>query len=136
MSKLTGRCLCGHVRYECNSEAIMGGHCQCKDCQKISGSGHMSNIAVPRGSITFYGEMAFHEKEADSGNMIRRGFCPKCGSHIYAENSGMQEMEFIRAGSLDDLEQFQPSMVVYSDSGASWDHMPDELPKFGGMPKM
>ncbi|MGD8110851.1 GFA family protein [Vibrio sp. TRT 21S02] len=136
MKGISGRCLCGEVRYTCSKPVVMAGYCQCKDCQKLSGTGHTANIAVPKGSLSFVGELAYHQKQADSGNTITRGFCPKCGSHIYASNNGMSEFEFIRAGSLDDLELFKPSMVVYASSGASWDHLSQELPKFDKMPEL
>ena len=136
MSNLSGECLCGQVSYSCTEEPCMAGHCQCSDCQKISGAGHAANIAVPRGSLTINGDLAFHEKEAASGNTVKRGFCPQCGSHIYAENSGIPQLEFLRAGSLHDLEKFKPTMVVYASSGASWDHMDSELTKFDTMPEM
>ena len=136
MEKLSGECLCGSVSYECMEGAVMAGHCQCNDCQKISGAGHISNIAVPKGSLKIVGQLSFHEKTADSGNVVRRGFCPSCGCHIYAENSGMPQFEFIRVGSLHNLELFKPEMVVYGSSGASWDHMDPALPKFETMPEM
>ncbi len=134
MSTISGECLCGKISYSCSQEPVLAGHCQCSDCQKISGAGHISSIAVPRGSLVIDGELAFHEKQAASGNTVKRGFCPGCGSHIYAENSAVAELEFIRAGSLHDLEQFKPTMVVYASSGASWDHMDPALPKFDTMP--
>lgn len=134
MPNLSGECLCGAISYVCSEEAVMAGHCQCTDCQKISGSGHISSIAIPRGSLVIKGQLSFHKNKADSGNMVTRGFCPHCGSHIYAENSGFPQFEFIRAGSLHDLELFKPTMVVYSGSGASWDHISAELPRFEKMP--
>lgn len=136
MEKLSGQCLCGSITYECSEEAVMGGHCQCRDCQKISGAGHISSLAVPRGSLTIKGALRFHETTADSGNVVRRGFCPQCGCHIYAENSGLPQFEFLRAGSLHNLELFKPGMVVYAGSGPSWDHTDPALPKFDTMPEM
>lgn len=134
MSALSGECLCGNISYSCSEEPVMAGHCQCTDCQRISGTGHISSIAVPRGSLLIEGSLSFHEKQAESGNTVRRGFCPQCGSHIYAENDGFPQFEFIRAGSLHDPEMFKPSMVVYTSSGASWDYLDPELPKFNKMP--
>jgi len=136
MEALSGECLCGAITYECTESALMAGHCQCTDCQKISGAGHASNIAVPKGSLNISGQLSFHEKVADSGNTVKRGFCPDCGCHIYAENSGMQQFEFIRAGSLHNLELFSPGMVVYARSGASWDHTDPSLPHFETTPEM
>ena len=36
----TGGCLCRKVRYKFDREKIVSaGHCHCKDCQKVTGSG-------------------------------------------------------------------------------------------------
>jgi hypothetical protein len=136
MLKYSGECLCGNISYECDVEPIMAAHCQCTDCQKISGSGHIANLAFPLGHLSIDGEMTFHEKLADSGNMVKRGFCPNCGSHIYAVNTGMPEVECIRAGSLHNPELFKPSMVVYASSSTSWDYMDPALVKCDLMPTM
>ncbi len=136
MTTLSGECLCGAINYHCTEAPVIAGHCQCTDCQKMSGTGHSSNMAVPRGGLTIQGRMAFHEQKAESGNIVKRGFCPQCGSHIYAENSGMPHFEFIRAGSLHDIEKFKPTMVVYTSSGAQWDHIDPTLTAFETMPKM
>ncbi|MGB1237460.1 MAG: GFA family protein [Pseudomonadales bacterium] len=134
MSTLSGSCLCGAIEYSCDQDAAVAGHCQCKDCQKISGTGHISSIGVPKGSLHIKGELRFHQKQADSGNTVTRGFCPQCGCHIYAANSGFSELEFIRAGSLDDTESFTPQLVVYHQSAPSWDNTDAQLPHFDSMP--
>lgn len=136
MSKLSGGCLCGEIKYEGDADPVLAGHCQCTDCQKISGGGHASNIGVPKGSLKIKGELHFHQSPAASGNMVKRGFCPNCGCHIYAENSGMPQFEFLRAGSLDNLELFKPGMIVYTSSAASWDHVDSTLPSFETMPEI
>ena len=44
----TGGCACGAIRYEIAAEPLMAGHCQCRDCQRDSGTGHASHMAFPR----------------------------------------------------------------------------------------
>ena len=136
MDKLSGECLCGAVSFTCSEDALLAGHCQCTDCQKISGAGHLSNIGVPKGSVTVKGELSYHEHTADSGNVVRRGFCSKCGCDIHIENSGIPQYDFLRAGSLHDLELFKPTLVVFSKSGVSWDYLDPTLQYFEGMPGM
>ena len=134
MEKLSGSCLCGAVRYTCSQSSVMAGHCHCNDCQKISGAGHTSNIAVPKGSTSIMGELRYFEHQADSGNTVTRGFCPQCACDIYIENSGMTDLEFLRAGSLDNLEQFKPQLAVYACRSASWDPVDKSLTVFEKMP--
>ena len=45
---LTGRCLCGSVQYEIDSEPTMPGICHCKNCQRQAGSAFSTLAGVPR----------------------------------------------------------------------------------------
>lgn len=132
----SGGCACGAVRYNCSAEPMMPGHCQCINCRKFSGTGHGSLFAVPKPTLELSGEMKFYTVTTDTGNQSSRGFCRECGSPVINRNTGFPEMEFIHAASLDDPERFQPSLVVYTSSGLSWDKVDDALPSFEKMPPM
>ena len=129
----TGGCLCGAVRYECSGDPVAAGHCHCLDCRRSSGTGHCSHLVVPLAAFRVSGEVRFYDAPADSGNIVSRGFCPTCGSAIYSKNSGMPDMVFPRASSLDDPEVFRPQMIVYASRAPSWDHMDPSLPTFETM---
>ena len=129
-----GGCLCGALRYECSAEQVISGHCQCTDCRKDSGTGHSSHMAVPKAAVAISGEAKVFEKNADSGNTVGRAFCPNCGSSVYNVNSGMPDLIFLRASSLDEPDIFKPQMVVYTRSGPAWDHMAPDLPSFETYP--
>jgi len=131
---ITGGCLCGAVHYECTADPIAAGHCHCDDCRRSSGTGHGSHMAVPAAAFTLTGEAKIYEKPADSGNVIGRAFCPTCGSAVYSFNSGNNDLVFLRASSLDDLEVFKPQLVIYAAKAASWDLMDPSLPAFDAMP--
>ena len=132
---LTGGCECGAIRYECSAEPIMAGHCHCRSCQKASGTGHSSHMMVLRAATTITGEAAVYERKADSGNTVRRGFCPRCGSPVWGESSGFPDVLVLRAGSLDDPERFRPGAVVYAANAPGWDHMDPALRSFAKMPE-
>lgn len=136
MTTYTGGCLCGAVRYEIAAEPIMAGHCQCRDCQRHTGTGHASMIAFPKAAIRMTGEPKFHACKADSGNTVRRGFCAECGSSIMGGTSGMPDMMMIAVGTLDDPGVFKPQMAVYASRGSAWDHLDPGLPRFPLMPPM
>src|SRR6266849_4174413 len=40
----TGGCACGAIRYEISGEPMVMNHCQCRDCQRKSGTGHGSYL--------------------------------------------------------------------------------------------
>jgi hypothetical protein len=129
-----GGCLCGAIRYEITAEPMFGGHCQCRDCQHESGGGHTSFLAFPSDAVKLTGTPRFYESKADSGNTIRRGFCPICGSPVMAATVGLPGVMTISAGSLDDPSAFKPEFVCYTIRGNAWDHVDPALPSFPKMP--
>lgn len=131
---LTGGCECGAIRYERSADPIMAGHCHCGSCRRASGTGHVTHLMVPKAAITNTCDAAVYERSADSGNRMRRGFCPSCGGAVYGESSGWPEMLTLRAGSLDDPELFRPGMIVYADAAPIWDRMDPALPRIPTMP--
>jgi hypothetical protein len=131
----SGGCLCGAVRYQSAVGPQVVGHCHCVDCRKSSGTGHCTHVVIPEDAFTVSGEVKFYDRPADSGNIVSRGFCPTCGSAVYSTNSGMPDMVFPRASSLDDPEIAKPQMVVYASRAPSWDHVDPELPAFPTMPE-
>lgn len=130
----SGGCLCGAVRYTCDADPVMAGHCHCEDCRRSSGSGHCSHLMVPETAVTITGPVKAYARPADSGNLVERFFCPTCGAAISSRNPGMPGLVAIRASSLDDPEVFKPQMHVYVAKAASWDARDPALPAFDRMP--
>ncbi|WP_457312475.1 GFA family protein [Sphingomonas sp. UYAg733] len=42
-----GGCACGAIRYEIPSDPLVMADCQCRDCQRKSGTGHGSYLTFP-----------------------------------------------------------------------------------------
>jgi hypothetical protein len=131
-----GGCRCGAIRYEIAAEPIIAGQCQCRDCQHESGGGHTSFLAFPTDAMKLTGTPRFHESKADSGNVIRRGFCPTCGSPVLSLTSGLADLTAVSAGSLDDPSLFKPQFVCYTSRGHAWDRIDPAVPSFPRMPPM
>jgi hypothetical protein len=129
-----GGCRCGAIRYEIAAEPAFAVQCQCLDCQHQSGGGHASFVGFPDDAVRLTGTLRFYESKADSGNTVRRGFCPTCGSPVVALSSGMPDMTTVTAGSLDDPSPFKPQLVVYTSRGHAWDRIDPALPSYPVMP--
>jgi hypothetical protein len=129
-----GGCRCGAIRYEITAEAMFGGQCQCRDCQHETGGGHTSFMAFPAGAVKLTGTPRFYEAPVDSGNIVRRGFCPTCGSPVVSATSGLPGVTTISAGSLDDPSVFRPQFVCYTSRGHAWDRIDPAVPSFPKMP--
>ncbi|NQV98716.1 MAG: GFA family protein [Rhodospirillales bacterium] len=130
-----GSCQCGAVTYSVAVDPLWVGHCQCTNCQKFTGAGHATNMVVPREAVAVQGELKTYSYEADSGNHMKRHFCPTCGSPVYGESSGNESVVVIRVGTLDDPASVTPQAVIYTERGCSWDTMDPALQSFPGMIK-
>src|SRR3569623_2483990 len=117
----TGGCACGAIRYSITSEPVFSNHCQCRDCQRESGTGHGSHLTFQRDGVTVTGEAKCWDMVADSGNVKTRAFCPVCGSPVYMPFAAMPGLFTVRAASLADPPRYQPQVVTYAARGYSWD---------------
>ena len=130
----TGGCACGAVRYECSSAPIYMGHCQCRKCQHMTGTGHSSMIVFRGADVKVTGQLSTWSFVADSGQTTLRHFCPTCGSPIFSRSAIRDEFLAFNAGNLDHPERFKPEAMVYTESGHPWDYVDPGLPRYATMP--
>lgn len=131
----TGGCACGAIRYEISDEPVFSNHCQCRDCQRKSGTGHGSYLSfASRQRVVLQGEAREWGVVADSGHVKHQAFCPTCGSPVYLRFTAMPELFTIHAASLDDPARFQPRLVTYGVRTLPWDKLDPALPVVDTMP--
>lgn len=131
----TGGCACGAIRYDIPSEPVFSNHCQCRQCQHKSGTGHGSYLSfVGRKNVKLSGQATQWEMTADSGNVKVRAFCPTCGSPVYQTYPAMPDVITVHAASLDEPERFRPQVVTYASRGHAWDQIDPALTRFDKMP--
>jgi len=131
-----GGCRCGDIRYRCQSEPMMSYHCYCRDCQKESGSGYASRIAVNTPDFELVrGDPKWYGTGPDDGTRVRRYFCASCGSAVYSINSQV-ELVFISVGGLDDPSVFQPIVGFWTSSAQPWVNVNHDIKNFDTQPTM
>jgi len=129
--KLSGQCSCGAVSYVCTAEPKFSLLCQCRQCQRITGSGHAAQFAVEIDKTNIKGNVQSFALKADSGNDVSSNFCGTCGNPIYKTTSMMPELLFFHAATLDKPSLFQPQMVAHADSAQPWDHIDPAINREG-----
>ncbi len=129
---ITGGCCCGAVRYEISAEPLGGINCHCRTCQKSVGAPYLAVMFVPATALAITGKYKEYATLAASGNTLYRGFCPECGSSLFARNSVFTEVRPIAAATLDDPGIFKPEKDIWVSDAQPWDYMDPNLPKFAG----
>jgi hypothetical protein len=134
MAWYSGRCLCGAVSYSTDVEPLFTGNCHCKDCQRASGGAFVPAMIFPEARVAVSGKAKYFKSTAESGNIHKRGFCPKCGSRMFAKFSAMPGMLGIAAGTLDNTSAYSPKLDFFVASAVAWNYLDPQLPKKQGAP--
>ena len=110
-----GKCLCGEVEIVVSNINTQVGSCHCRMCRRWGGGPLMT---VDCGTdVSFSGEQ--HLTVYDSSEWARRGFCSKCGSHLFylLKEDGRY---FVPVGLFDSEEQFQFDHQIFIDKKPSF----------------
>jgi hypothetical protein len=115
MTKGKGRCLCGAVNFTATNINNNVAACHCGMCRRWGGGPLM---AVSCGT-----EVAFDGEENitvyNSSDWAERGFCKKCGSHLFYRLKGINEHQ-IPAGLFDSQGSFNFDLQVFIDRKPSF----------------
>ena len=137
MAKLDGHCLCGQIVYTADAEPVMTAVCHCADCQRQTGTTFSPVVAVPRSQLHIEGTpMVFQTMGDDRGEPAYRHFCGHCGSPIMSVLADMDELAWIKAGTLDDKSWLNPTLEVWTDSAQPWLQAPAERQTFPRSPTL
>ena len=95
-----GGCHCGFIQYEAEVDPASVGVCHCTDCQTLTGTAYRTTVQSLKGAFKLLrGSPKIYIKTAESGNQRAHGFCPECGTPIYATTVGNPECYGIRVGT-------------------------------------
>jgi hypothetical protein len=116
-----GGCLCGAVRYSVTGTPVSVAICHCTNCQRNTGSAFSVNVIFHNAPLTIQGSPATYDDVGDTGNIVRRVFCGKCGTPIESRSVfSASEYTVIKSGSFDDPSAFVPDSEVYCVTAMPW----------------
>lgn len=113
---LSGRCLCGDIRFTVSGPVARPTACHCGQCRRQSGHVWASAMA-PRENLTITGEPRWFS----ASDQARRGFCPRCGSFLFWEENGAPNISFA-LGALDAPTGLRlEEHIFFADKGDYYD---------------
>ena len=116
----TGGCLCGAVRYKASGEPVARLACHCRDCQKQNGTSFSITAVFPEDAVSYEGELTTYVGESDIGNEVLRKFCGTCGSPVFSQPSIFKGLIMVKAGTLDEAQDFVPETHAWVRSKHDW----------------
>jgi len=131
---ITGRCLCGAVKYRTAGAPIVTRVCWCRLCQYLGAGSGTVNVCFPSDGFEITGEVRDYVSTADSGTEMHRKFCPKCGTPMFSEAASRPHLIFVRAGTLEDTSVAKPVMTIWTSEAPVWACFDDQLPRVERQP--
>lgn len=133
MKMIFGSCLCGDVRFKCEDKFSQFHFCHCSQCQKTTGSAHVSNLFTVPENIEWIAGKNLIKRYDVQGRSISSAFCRNCGSPVpYKSSSGKSLI--IPAGILDSAPDMQPQDNIFWAEHASWYEAGITSKKYDGFP--
>ncbi|WP_066794851.1 GFA family protein [Sphingomonas soli] len=109
-------CLCGKVRIAIEGAPLRVRTCWCRDCQYWAAGSGTTNAMYRIEQVSITGDVRWYESVADSGNRMRRGFCPDCGTPLFTGPAEAPKFLGVRVGALDDPNRYRPTELIWTDS--------------------
>ena len=129
---IEGGCLCGAVRIRIEATPLAVRTCWCRLCQYLGAGTATVNACFPAEAVHVEGEVRWFDCKADSGNDMRRGFCPACGTPLFSAAEQRPHLTFVRAGALDDPSIAVPQATIWTDEAPPWACINPDIPAYEG----
>jgi hypothetical protein len=127
---LTGRCQCGAAAYAISAEPLAVYVCHCRECQRQSASAFGVSVDFPRAAFRLTrGEICTWTRLADSGRKRDCHFCPTCGSRLWHDTPGQDEVT-VKGGSLDAPIDLTGAIHIWTSRRLPGVVIPEGAPQF------
>ena len=127
---MEGGCSCGGVRYRLASDPLFVHCCHCLNCQRQTGSAFVINLLIEADRVEILaGAPQAVDVPREGGSTQRIYRCPDCQVAVYSQY-GAPEVDFVRAGTLDDPSTVAPGVHIFTRSKLPWVRLPGSVPAF------
>ncbi len=127
---MEGGCACGDVRYQITAKPMFVHCCHCLDCQRLSGSAFAINAMVEATNVELLqGKLETIKVPTPSGmgQLVVR--CSNCKTAVWSHYGlAKEKICFMRAGTLDNPDQIEPDIHIFTRSKLPWIKLPDDKP--------
>jgi hypothetical protein len=123
---LTGRCLCGEVRFALSAPPLSAGYCHCTRCQRRTGSGSSAQAWIDGAAFELLAGEDLVEAWRHPDGGFEKCFCRRCGAHLFSRNPDDPAQMSVRMAAFDGDPGVRPSWRAYVAYAAPWEPIPDD----------
>lgn len=124
MSEAKGQCLCGAVRFRMSGEKRDVVVCHCGQCRRWHGHvGAYTRVPISALAVEDEGSLAWYR----SSERARRGFCRECGSSLFWERIGIDQVS-VAAGALAAPTGLKTALQIFVEDAGDYYEIDDRIP--------
>jgi len=113
-------CSCGQLTARVIGEPVRISICHCLACQRRTGSVFGQQARFPRNHVSVSGTSTVYVRVGDEGSRVTFHFCPTCGSTVFYELEGLEDVLAIPVGAFADPGFPIPRVSVYEKRMHAW----------------
>ena len=130
MTDVTGRCLCGAVRYAVRGPLRPVSYCHCSQCRRTSGH-YVAATACAAADLALLHDEGLRWYRSSS--RAERGFCGTCGSSLFWRPGHGRHIS-IMAGTIDTPTGLDAVEHIFLADASDYYELADGLPQFEHYP--
>ena len=129
MSRHSASCQCGSLTLNADADPDICIACNCRACQKRTGSAFATVAYIPKSAVSVAGETGSWARTAESGREVESFFCPSCGTTLYWTLDFRPDHVGVLIGTFD-TPRPDPVRVVWAEKKRPWVQFPDDMECF------
>ncbi|QMU59472.1 MAG: aldehyde-activating protein [Boseongicola sp.] len=129
MASHRASCQCGSLVLEADVDPDMVSVCNCRACQKRSGSPFGVGAFFRKDAVTITGARQSWVRRAASGREIQNQICPTCGTTLCWSGEMRPDHIGVPVGVLDTIVQ-EPARAVWASKKHPWVSFPADWPTY------
>ena len=127
---MTGRCLCGGVRYEVTEPFVSASYCHCTRCQRRTGTAASAQARTAPGALQVVQGADLVREWVPPDHGWAKCFCSACGSALWSRSRDDPSVLSVRLGTVDGDPGIRPAYRQFVAYAARWEEIPDDgLPR-------
>ncbi len=129
MTEHRASCQCGALRVTADADPDFVIACNCRACQRRTGSPFGATGYFRRESLAITGPDKAWARKADSGRGIENHFCPTCGTSLYWTLE-MRPAHIGVAYGCFDAALPEPARAIWTEEQHAWVSFPEAWPHY------
>ncbi len=142
MLSRTAECVCTALKVTVPGEPAVVVLCNCKQCQKRTGSIFGVSAYFPEQTVSVSGKSKVFTRVSDRGNTVDCHFCPECGTTLFWDISVVPDepdpletnRRGVAIGCFADPTFRSPQLVVWAIYQHHWARFPESVPTYNRGP--